>query len=279
MAMSDERRVAEHYHHGDLLHAIETAFRQSGKALSDMRIEDLADIDEFHIGGRQATDQVLGQRMLSEQDHLLDIGCGLGGACRYMADRYRCRVTGIDLTQTYIDTGNILCSWVNLAQQVELVAGSALAMPFEAARFSGAYMLHVGMNIEDKAQLCAEVHRVLTPGARFTLYDVMQEKPGALLYPVPWATDASTSFVSSREDYIKHLEHAGFEISFVKNHAHFAMDYFQSEKKRVKAMGGRGLLGLHTLMQEEYPVKVRNMMQGLQHGFIAPVEINAIKVK
>lgn len=198
MAMSYERRVAEHYHHGDLLHAIETAFRQSGKALSDMRIEDLADIDEFHIGGRQATDQVLGQRMLSEQDHLLDIGCGLGGACRYMADRYRCRVTGIDLTQTYIDTGNILCSWVSLAQQVELVAGSALAMPFEAARFSGAYMLHVGMNIEDKAQLCAEVHRVLTPGARFTLYDVMQEKPGALLYPVPWATDASTSFVSSR---------------------------------------------------------------------------------
>jgi len=122
--MSDERRVAEHYHHGDLLHAIETAFRQSGKALSDMRIEDLADIDEFHIGGRQATDQVLGQRMLSEQDHLLDIGCGLGGACRYMADRYRCRVTGIDLTQTYIDTGNILCSWVILAQQLELVAGS-----------------------------------------------------------------------------------------------------------------------------------------------------------
>ena len=62
-------------------------------------------------------------------------------------------------------------------------------------------MLHVGMNIEDKAKLCSEVHRVLRPGSLFGIYDVMKAGAGELSYPVPWATTAASSFVVDPAQY------------------------------------------------------------------------------
>jgi ubiquinone/menaquinone biosynthesis C-methylase UbiE len=54
------------------------------------------------------------------------------------------------LTDEYVETGRVLCGWVGLGERVSLHQGSALSMPFADGAFDGAYMLHVGMNIEDK---------------------------------------------------------------------------------------------------------------------------------
>lgn len=91
------------------------------------------------------------------KDHILDVGCGLGGAARYIANKLNNRVTGIDLTQEYIDVGNSLCTWDELDKQITLQQGSALCMPFEDEMFDGTVMLYVGMNISDKISLFAEV--------------------------------------------------------------------------------------------------------------------------
>lgn len=50
----------------------------------------------------------------SEHDHVLDVGCGLGGAARYIVSQYKSHVTGIDLTPEYIETGKTICSWLGL---------------------------------------------------------------------------------------------------------------------------------------------------------------------
>jgi len=76
----------------------------------------------------------------------------------------------------------------------EVVDGGALALPFPDNAFDVATLIHVGMNIEDKAKLCSEVHRVLRPGSLFGIYDVMKTGDGELTYPVPWATTAESSF-------------------------------------------------------------------------------------
>ncbi|MDO6594611.1 class I SAM-dependent methyltransferase [Neptuniibacter sp. 1_MG-2023] len=277
--MSDKQLVTTHYTHGDLLTSIENALVNSGKSLHDLNIEDLANVDEFHIGGRQATDNILGCLGLSEQDHLLDIGCGLGGACRYVSNRYNNPVTGIDLTEEYVESGNVLCSWVKLDQRIKLYTGSALDMPFASGSFNGAYMLHVGMNIEDKAKLCAEVYRVLKPGAYFTIYDVMREKTGVISYPVPWADRESMNFLASSEHYADALTRAGFEITLVKNHSQFALDFFKKEREKNQVKSARSPLGLHTLMNENSGIKVKNMLQALREGYIAPVEIKAKKLR
>lgn len=94
-----------------------------------------------------------------------DGGCGLGGPAWFVASRYRGRVTDLDLTNKYVETGKVLCAWVGLGDRIALHQESALSMPFPNDQFTGGYIMHVGMNIEDKTGLCEEIHQALQPGA------------------------------------------------------------------------------------------------------------------
>ena len=158
--------------------------------------EDLAPVDEFHVGGRPATIELVGHLGATTQAELLDIGCGIGGTVRFIASTTGARVTGIDLTPEYIDVAQTLSEWTELDHLVGFEVASALDMPFDDESFDGATQLHVGMNIADKAALFAEIHRVLRPGAPFALYDIMRVSAGDVTFPVPWAADASSSFVA-----------------------------------------------------------------------------------
>ncbi|MFC1684017.1 class I SAM-dependent methyltransferase [Pseudomonadota bacterium] len=271
--MSDDEAVSEHYLHGDLLAAIQAAIAKLGKTVDSITIEDLAPVDEFHIGGRLATDNLLDQLDFSQQGKILDVGCGLGGASRYVANKYKTHVTGIDLAQEYIETGNALCAWVQLDKYVTLHQGSALSMPFQDEAFDGGYMMHVGMNIEDKAQLFSEIYRVLRPGSSFGVYDVMRMENGELTYPVPWATDNSTSKVATPAQYKEALSDAGFEVSKENIRRDFALEFFKQLRARTEANGGPPPLGLHTLMKESTTVKINNMIDNIAKDYVAPVEI------
>ncbi len=275
--MSNDKAVSEHYTHGDLLKSIQASIAKLGKTVDSVTIEDLAAVDEFHIGGRLATDNLLDQLDFSEEDHILDVGCGLGGASRFVANRYNNCVTGIDLTQEYIDVGKALCAWVGLDKQVTLHQGSALNLPFEDETFDGAIMLHVGMNIDDKAKLFTEIYRVLRPGASFGVYDVMQITDGELTYPVPWATEKSTSSLATPDQYKQALNHARFKVFKENARGDFALEFFRQMRAKAEANGGPPPLGLHTLMRESTAVKVKNMIDNIAAGLIAPVEIIAQK--
>lgn len=275
--MSNNKDISNHYLHGSLLKAIESALPKLGKTTDTVTIEDLALIDEFHIGGRQATENLLNQLNFSNKEHLLDIGCGLGGASRYTSNKYSNRVTGIDLTAEYIETGNVLSQWLNLDKKVNLHQGSALSMPFQDKTFDGAFILHVGMNIEDKTQLFKEIYRVLKPGSLLGIYDIMRNGDGELIYPVPWAANKKNSYVATPSQYKQALEKAGFEVTKENNRRNFALNFFEALKRKTKAAGGPPPLGLHTLMQESTAVKLNNMIDNIVEGYIAPVEIIANK--
>jgi len=275
--MSYEKSVADHYLHGDLLKSIEAALPSLGKTSENISIEDLAAVDEFHIGGRQATSSLVAKLMFSGQQHVLDVGCGLGGAARYVADKYKNNVTGIDLSKEYIETGKALCGWLNLDKQVNLVQGSAMSMPFEGESFDGGYMLHVGMNIEDKAKLFAEIYRVLRPQTFFGIYDVMRQTADDLIYPVPWATDSSTCKITVSQQYKETLSDAGFGVSKENNCADFALDFFKKMREKMATGSEPPPLGLHTLMQESTGVKINNLIENIEKGYVAPVEIIAYR--
>ena len=155
--------VAAHYTHGQLLERIRSGLEAIGKTPGTVTVDDLAPVDEFHIGGRQASEDFISQLQLSADDHTLDVGCGIGGTSRFVANFFGCRVTGIDLTPEFVSTGQTLCDWVGLSGQVELHQGDATAMPFTDESFDAAFMLHVGMNIANKGELFAEVGIHQTP--------------------------------------------------------------------------------------------------------------------
>jgi len=269
--------VARHYSYDGLLAAIEAGLAKSGKTPDNVGIDDLAAVDEFHIGGRQASDEFLGQLPLAAGDTVLDVGCGLGGPARFAAQRFGVQVTGIDLTADYVETGTALCGWVGLADKVTLKQASALDLPFEASTFDAAYMIHVGMNIFDKVRLFDEVARVLKPGGHFGVYDVMQVGPGDLEFPVPWADTAATSASDSPETYRAALAEAGFTVTAERNRRDFALDFFARVQAKMAAAGGSPPLGVHTLMGESRSEKVANMVSNISVGRIAPVEMIAQK--
>lgn len=271
--MTYNKIVAAHYSHGDLLNAIKSSIKNLGKTIDTVTVDDLAAVDEFHIGGRMATEHFLSQLNFSARDNVLDVGCGLGGAARYAAQHFNVSVTGVDVTTEYIETGNTLSSWVKLDSSVRLQRESATSMSFPDASFDGGYMLHVGMNIEDKIQLFSEIYRVMHPGSYFGIYDVMRFNDGELSYPVPWAAENNSSRLETLDHYKKTLLQTGFEIKAENNRREFSLKFFQDIYTSTKAAGGPPPLGLHTLMQESTAEKTRNMIKNITAGYIAPVEI------
>ncbi|MEM7113383.1 MAG: class I SAM-dependent methyltransferase [Chloroflexota bacterium] len=270
--MSQTETVIANYTRGDLEAAIRAAIAKMGKSPETMTIAELAAVDEFHIGGRAATKHLLDQLVVHPQSDLLDVGCGLGGAARFVSSNYGCHVTGVDLTSEYIATGRVLNNWVGLAEQIQLKEASALALPFPDGTFDAGYMIHVGMNIGDKVALFREIYRVLRLGASFGVYDIMRIGAGELVFPVPWATVADSSQVVEPAVYGQALGEAGFEITAVNNRHAAAQTFFQAQQAKVTQAGGPPL-GLHTLIGAAAPAKFRNMVASIQAGALAPVEI------
>jgi len=269
--------VAAHYTHGQLLDRIVSGVEAIGKTAATVTVDELAPVDEFHIGGRQASEDFISQLELSADDHTLDVGCGIGGTCRFVASRFGCRVTGIDLTPEFVSTGQSLCDWVGLSGQVELHQGDASAMPFTDQSFDAAFMLHVGMNIANKAGLFAEVYRLIKPGGFFGVYDVMQTSDEPLSYPVPWSSVAGTSALATRAQYTEALELAGFGVLKIRDRREFAAEFFAETRRRMDQAGGAPPLGVHIAMGESATVKISNMVENIAAGRISPVEIIAIK--
>lgn len=273
MARETEDRVARHYGQGDLERRILEALVASGKDPDRLAPEDLAPVDEFHTGGREATAAFADQAGFAPGQHLLDIGCGIGGASRFFAAERGCRVTGIDLTPDYVRTAEALSRRVGLADKVSYRQASALALPFADEAFDGAYMIHVGMNIEDKPALFAGVRRVVKAGGTFALFDIMRTGDGELRYPVPWATARETSFVAPVEDYRRGLQAAGFAVARERNRRDYAIRFFAEAVARAAAAGGPPPLGTHILMRDDARQKIANAVAGIESGAIAPVEL------
>jgi ubiquinone/menaquinone biosynthesis C-methylase UbiE len=268
--MSNEQSVSQHYAHGSLEHALLAPLKAAGKDIERLSHADLAPVDEFHIGGRQATTELAAQIDLPSGARVLDVGCGVGGPARYFAAERGWKVDGIDLTPEFVDVATRLSRRAGLSHATSYRVASATNLPFADKSFDGAYMLHVGMNIADKKAVFAEVHRVLKPGGVFAIYDIMRESDGGFVYPVPWSSEPATNAIDRPANYRKLLEAAGFRIDKERSRRDFALGIHREAIERLKR-GER--LPAPPVMGPTGPQKVANMVGLLERGVIAPVEI------
>ena len=272
--MSTEAKVAGHYGRGGLEERILAAAVREGKDPENLQAGDLAAADEFHVGGLESTQELAKQMELRRGLRLLDVGSGIGGPARYFAAEHGCKVTGIDLTDEFVQVAGRLTARVKLGHLAEFRQASATALPFAAGSFDRAYMIHVGMNIADKAGVYREVRRVLTPGGLFAVFDIMRTGDGALRYPVPWAVTPETSFVVEVKNYRQELEQAGFQVVQERGRRAFAIEFTEQVMARM-AQGGPPALGIHLLLGEQAPMMARNMLAMMKEGLLEPVEMFA----
>jgi SAM-dependent methyltransferase len=272
--MSTEAKVAGHYGQGQLEERILAAVAREGKDPENLTAGDLAAVDEFHVGGLEATQELAKHMELRAGLRLLDVGSGLGGPARYFATEHACRVTGIDLTEEFVRVAGSLTRRTKLDGLVGFRQGSALELPFDASTFDGAYMIHVGMNIADKAGVFREVRRVMKPGGLFTIFDIVRVMDGAIRYPVPWALSEETSFVGTVKEYRAALEGAGFRVEHERGRGAFSISFTERMMARM-AQGGPPALGLQLLMGEKTPVMIGNVLAAMKEGVLEPVELFA----
>lgn len=267
--MSD--KVANHYSsHSDLADAIAGRLRESGKDIAALTTADLGAIDEFHIRGRKATLELAAGLGLTASSRVLDLGSGLGGPARTLAETYGCHVTGIDLTPAFCAAAMALSAWVGLADKVEFQIGDATRLPFADASFDAAMTIHVAMNIAAKDRMYAEARRVLRPGSRFGIYDVLQGEGGDVLYPVPWAREPSISHVATPDQMKSLLAGAGFKILSEIDSTEESQRWFEAMAARMK-QGSTPPLTFRTFLGDDFPAMTRNQVLNLQERRIRTV--------
>jgi sarcosine/dimethylglycine N-methyltransferase len=198
--------VRDHYRATGLTERLKAALAALGPEDQRLTTRQLGALDQFHIRGLAATAELAN---FTAALTVLDIGSGIGGPARFLAATYGCRVTGVDLSEAFVDAARYLTERTGLSGQVSFETGSALELPFDDGRFDAALLQHVAMNISERARLYREIRRVLKSGGGFATYDVVSIG-GEPHYPVPWARAPATSFLLTAAATREAIEPAGF---------------------------------------------------------------------
>ncbi len=202
--------MSDHWEREHLAEQILEALAASDKNLDALTIDDLAVTDQFHGGGKPATVRLA--KLLGARAGLrvLDVGGGLGGPARTLAVEFGCQATVIDLTESYVRAGRMLTARLALQDRVTHQVGNALDLPFEDGAFDVVWTQNSGMNIADKERLYAGFHRVLRPGGLLALQEPMAGPVQPPVFPLMWASDASTSFLRTPAEMRALIARASF---------------------------------------------------------------------
>jgi sarcosine/dimethylglycine N-methyltransferase len=201
--------VRDHYRAAGLTQRLKAALAAFGPEDQLLAPQQLAALDQFHTRGLAATAELAKLAQITADMSVLDVGSGVGGPARFLAATYGCRVTGVDLSEPFVDAARYLTERTGQSGQVSFQTASALELPFDDGSFDAVLLQHVAMNIADRARLYREIRRVLTSGGRFATFDVVSMS-GEPHYPLPWARTPATSFLLTAAATGEAIEAAGF---------------------------------------------------------------------
>jgi len=265
--------ISAHYGRGDLMGRLRAALLDDGVDPDHATIEALAPYDHFHGRGLEATEELADLLTVAPEDHILDIGSGIGGPARYIARRFGARITGIDLTAEFCEVARQLTQMLGLEDRLDFKQGDATAMPFADASFDGAYSMNVSMNIADKAGFYAEIHRVLRPGGWLVLSELAQGLGAAPDYPTPWARTAESSFLATPQQTREGLEAAGFAVSSLRETTEQSLAYGDRSRalvERGEKPPHRAVMLIHGEIATE---AMANTARGFAQSRLVPIEI------
>jgi len=247
-----------------------------GKDLSQVTPDDLQPVDEFHIRGDVATRELIELSGFTPEMHILDVGCGIGGSTRRLSAQAGCRVTGIDLSEDYIDTAIRLTDLLNMQDSVDFHAASALELPFDDDAFGGVWSLQMNMNVEDKLGWLLETCRVLKPGGRAVLYEVCGSRNEPLYFPVPWAQDDSMSYLVPPAAFREVIESAGFDVEVWNDKTDLARRAF-ADVQEPTGDPDLPVLGVYMLVGNDIKTKAYNLRRNLEEDRVSLIETVVIK--
>jgi SAM-dependent methyltransferase len=267
--VSTNQRIASHYTADDVLERIDRQLREQGIDPAHPTLESLAPYDNFHSRGLGATLDLIALADFPAGARILDVGGGLGGPARVLASRANVHVTVLDLTPSFVETGRILTERVGLSDQVDFDLGDGTRMPYADASFDGVWTQHSTMNIANKEALYSEIHRVLKPGGRLVMHEVMLGNGDPVTYPVPWALTEDVSFLLPQDDDRALIESSGFHELAWENETQKSLEAFPPMQDGSPAQQPAGQT---VLWGPAFVERIRNMGGNLRSGALVIVQ-------
>src|SRR5215472_7408560 len=258
--------VETHYTSESLGETILAALRAAGKDLDHLTPDDLAPVDEFHSGQRLATVRLAELVGFAGSERVLDVGSGLGGPSRYLAWRYGCRVSGVDLTAEFVRVAEMLTRLTGLVDKVDYRQGNALALPFDEESFDVVWSQNAAMNIADRDRLYREMRRVLKPSGCVALQEVAAGPDGPPHFPVQWAREPGISFLLTPEATRAKLEAAGFRVQIWQDTTEATLAAAQARARHADSEPPP--LGTHLILGADWQAMARNSARNLEEGRI-----------
>jgi sarcosine/dimethylglycine N-methyltransferase len=253
--------VRDHYRATGLTGRLKTALAALGPEEQRLTPQQLGALDQFHTRGLAATAELAGLAGITAGMSVLDVGSGVGGPARFLAETCGCRVTGVDLSEPFVDAARYLTGRTGQSGQVSFETASALTLPFGDGGFDAVLLQHVAMNIADRARLYREIRRVLKAGGRFAAFDVVL-KGGNPHYPLPWARTPETSFLLTADGTRTAIEAAGFQPLAWQDDTEAAKAWFTE----LRASGPPPSPNLGVVMGPDFAQLAANLGRNLMEG-------------
>jgi SAM-dependent methyltransferase len=250
-----------HYAAVGLTERLEEALSVFGPDDQQLTVSQLGPVDQFHTRGLEATAELARLTELRPDMQVLDVGAGIGGPARFIADKFGCVVTGVDLSEAFVDAARYLAERTGQAEQVTFITANALELPFGDAAFDAIFLQHVAMNIGDRAGLYREMRRVLKQKGRFATFDVVL-KDGDPTYPLPWSSSAEGSFLMTADDTRRAIEAAGFRSLLFRDDSEAAKLWIG----KLQASGPPAPPNLGTVMGPNFGELTVNLGRALMQG-------------
>jgi SAM-dependent methyltransferase len=249
--------IRQHYATAGILDRVNAFLSARGIDPERPSYQDFFPFDQLHGRGTEATREHIERAGIRSSMHVMDLGCGVGGCSRVIAATCGCRVTGIDLTPEFIEVARELTRRCGMAGQIEFREADALYLPFADGSFDHVWCHNVTMNIQNKRKLASEVARVLKRGGRFSCSEIGQGPGGVLVFPLPWATDASASFLVTPAIMRQAIEDGGLRILKEIDISDAGVEFLKEMRARSER-GDAPLYATHVIMGDDFGERVKN---------------------
>jgi sarcosine/dimethylglycine N-methyltransferase len=208
---------------------------RQGKRPPELTPEDLFEFDQDHYGGVEAVVVLAEQTKIGEQSVVLDLSPGLGGPARFLAWRYGCRVTGVDITRSRIEAAQRLTQYVGLADRVRFVEADATSVPLPDGSFTACVSQEAFVHIADKPALFRECFRLLSEGGLLAFRDWTATAGLCEGERRRLQADFAADGLATTTDYRQALERAGFSDL---SHQDLLADWAQILRARLEMYRG-----------------------------------------
>ncbi len=206
-----------------------------------LTVDQLTPFDQYHYHGTDALDAGIAAMALGPDARVLEVGSGIGGPARYVANRTGAHVTAMELQPDLDEVARALTGRCDLQERVDHVCGNFLGGAMSGRDFDALMGLLVFLHIPEREKLFDLCARALRPGGRTFIEDFsMRREPS----PAQWEdlrVKVKCPSLETPDSYRALLEGAGFVQVVIKDMSASWTDFTVERYALFRAARNRNL--------------------------------------